>query len=113
VSRSPTGEILFPLEDIPEEEARPAEGELEQVVLTRVNLMGMLREPLQEHSEVSFHSLLPPLADRSTVACSFSALLVFVSARILSVEQEESYGTIMIAKGPQYEEEGDWVPHTD
>ncbi|KAJ8354857.1 hypothetical protein SKAU_G00224240 [Synaphobranchus kaupii] len=108
---SPIGEIILSLEGIPEEGARPAEREIQQVAATRDNLMGMLWKPLQEHRKVSFHSLLPPLADRSTVASSFSALLELASARILGVEQEESYGSIIIAQGPLYE--GDWVPHTD
>ncbi|XP_061105355.1 meiotic recombination protein REC8 homolog [Conger conger] len=110
---SPTGEILFPLEDIPEEGVRPAEREIEQVPMTRANLMGMLWRPFQEQRNVLFHSLLPPLADRSTASRSFSTLLECVSARILSVEQDEPYGSIIIAQGPLYEQEGGWAPHAD
>ncbi|KAJ8289977.1 hypothetical protein GJAV_G00007360 [Gymnothorax javanicus] len=110
---SPTGEILFPLEDIPEEGVRPAEEQPEQVAVTRETLMRMLWMPLQEHRKVPFHSLLPPLADRSIVARSFSTLIESASARTLRVEQDEPYGTIMISAGPLYEQQRDWVPQTD
>ncbi|XP_036394562.1 meiotic recombination protein REC8 homolog [Megalops cyprinoides] len=68
---------------------------------------GMISEPLKERGEVSFDSLLPPLADRSTVASSFFSLLELVSTMKLTAQQEEPYGTITILPGPLYESEGE------
>ncbi|KAI1885896.1 hypothetical protein AGOR_G00208480 [Albula goreensis] len=109
---SPTGETFFPLEDIPEERPRTPEREFEQMAVTGESLLEMVLEPLEEQGMVSFHSLLPPMVDRITVACYFYKLLEVVSARQLCVQQDEPYGNIIISPGSQYEQEGDWMLHT-
>ncbi|XP_028831944.1 meiotic recombination protein REC8 homolog isoform X3 [Denticeps clupeoides] len=96
-----TPEILGPvlpkpivnLEDIPEERADILEPEDPQRALL---------DPLQDQEAVTFHPLLPPLADRKTVACYFWELLEHVNARTLCVRQDEPYGDITITQGPLY-----------
>ncbi|KAG9334322.1 hypothetical protein JZ751_008304 [Albula glossodonta] len=55
------------------EEGEEVHRELVETGLPRPEVMVL--EPLEEQGMVSFHSLLPPLVDRITVACYFNKLL--------------------------------------
>ncbi|KAK6326827.1 hypothetical protein J4Q44_G00024720 [Coregonus suidteri] len=73
-------------------------------LLSPAELLDTVTEPLEDHEGVLFHSLLPPLAQRSSVTHSFWTLLEMVTARRLCVQQDEPYGDIIISPGPNYEE---------
>uniref|UniRef100_A0A4W4G6G8 Rad21/Rec8-like protein N-terminal domain-containing protein n=1 Tax=Electrophorus electricus TaxID=8005 RepID=A0A4W4G6G8_ELEEL len=63
-------------------------------------LRKMLNTYLQHYGEVSFHSLLPPEADRGIVAHVFYKVLELVCLKKLWVRQTEPYGLIAFRNTP-------------
>ncbi|KAL4616660.1 hypothetical protein GN956_G21614 [Arapaima gigas] len=98
---SPVAELV-PLEGILEERAAPPPRELLEKAVDVEMLLEQVEEPLEQEGETTFHSLLPPGADRYVVARSFCALLELLSARKLRARQEEPYGPIIISPGELY-----------
>ncbi|XP_045573708.1 meiotic recombination protein REC8 homolog [Salmo salar] len=103
---SPVPRSVSKLKDIPEEGEGLLERDAEDIPLADLlaELLDAVTEPLEDHEGVLFHSLLPPLAQRSSVTHSFWTLLEMVTARRLCVQQDEPYGDIIISPGPNYEE---------
>ncbi|XP_023685796.1 meiotic recombination protein REC8 homolog isoform X2 [Paramormyrops kingsleyae] len=103
VSRgSPAAELLTSLEEIREEGVLLPEGEAKEWTVTGEGLLEQVQEPLEEFGSVTFHSLLPPAADRRDLARFFYSLLELVTAGKLSVEHRQPYGSIVISAGPLY-----------
>ncbi|XP_036451907.1 meiotic recombination protein REC8 homolog [Colossoma macropomum] len=61
------------------------------------------RLPTVEEQEVTFHSLLPPVANRRTVAQAFWRLLEQIDQKVVTVRQDEPYGDIIITQVQQME----------
>ncbi|XP_029593695.1 meiotic recombination protein REC8 homolog isoform X2 [Salmo trutta] len=101
---SPVPRSVSKLKDIPEEGLLERDAEDIPLADLLAELLGAVTEPLEDHEGVLFHSLLPPLAQRSSVTHSFWTLLEMVTARRLCVQQDEPYGDIIISPGPNYEE---------
>eukprot|EP00063_Salmo_salar_P029784 XP_014004619.1 PREDICTED: meiotic recombination protein REC8 homolog isoform X1 [Salmo salar] len=103
---SPVPRSVSKLKDIPEEGEGLLERDAEDIPLADLlaELLDAVTEPLEDHEGVLFHSLLPPLAQRSSVTHSFWTLLEMVTARRLCVQQDEPYGDIIISPGPNYED---------
>ncbi|KAL6489830.1 hypothetical protein MHYP_G00001750 [Metynnis hypsauchen] len=51
-----------------------------------------------EEQEVTFHSLLPPVVNRITVARAFWRLLEQIDLKVVTVRQDEPYGDIIITQ---------------
>ncbi|XP_041670519.1 REC8 meiotic recombination protein b [Cheilinus undulatus] len=60
------------------------------------DMLSWISSSLQKFGEVTFDSLVPPQADRSTAAHSFYKLLELLSAGHVTVRQTEAYGVISI-----------------
>uniref|UniRef100_A0A8C7KLA9 REC8 meiotic recombination protein b n=2 Tax=Oncorhynchus kisutch TaxID=8019 RepID=A0A8C7KLA9_ONCKI len=103
VSRwSPMEEAPVPMEAIEEEHvALPdREEETEGREVTAEGLLSVVSSYLLRFGKVTFYSLLPLEADRTTAAHILSKLLELVSAGDLAVCQTEPYSPITIIPGP-------------
>ncbi|CDQ70383.1 unnamed protein product [Oncorhynchus mykiss] len=103
VSRwSPMEEAPVPMEAIEEEHvALPdREEETDGRGVTAEGLLSVVSSYLLRFGKVTFYSLLPLEADRTTAAHILSKLLELVSAGDLAVCQAEPYSPITIIPGP-------------
>ncbi|XP_026218374.1 REC8 meiotic recombination protein b isoform X1 [Anabas testudineus] len=92
VSRwSPQEETQPPMEAIAEENIEMPEAHPENR-----DMLSWVSSSLQRFGPVSFDSLLPPEADRTTAAHTLSKLLELLSARQVTVHQTEPYSNITI-----------------
>ncbi|KAM4606574.1 REC8 meiotic recombination protein b [Polymixia lowei] len=98
---SPQEEAQVPMEPIVEEhiEMPEAQTEADRKDITAHSLLREVSVYIQRLGKVTFDTLLPPEADRTTAAHVFSKLLELVSARQLGVQQTEPYNTITITPG--------------
>ncbi|KAM3860787.1 REC8 meiotic recombination protein b [Diretmus argenteus] len=101
VSGSPQEEAQVPMEAIVEEtiEMPEAQTAAETQDITASGLLSLISN-LQRFGEVTFDSLLPPEANRTTAARTFNKLLELASARQVDLRQTEPYDTITIIPGP-------------
>ncbi|KAK6299745.1 hypothetical protein J4Q44_G00297780 [Coregonus suidteri] len=102
VSRwSPMEEAPVPMEAIVEVHvAVPDREEETDREVTAEGLLSVVSSYLLRFGKVTFHSLLPLEADRTTAAHMLTKLLELVSARELAVCQAEPYSPITIIPGP-------------
>ncbi|XP_075308519.1 REC8 meiotic recombination protein b [Odontesthes bonariensis] len=90
---SPQEEVQPPMEPIAEENIEMPEGHTDT---ENRNMLSWIASSLQRLGEVTFDSLLPPEADRSTAAHTLYKLLELLSAKQVTVSQTETYGNITI-----------------
>ncbi|KAA0718900.1 Meiotic recombination protein REC8 -like protein [Triplophysa tibetana] len=90
IRRSPAPPVPYTLEDIPEERIP----EMEQITMD----IDETRPLAPSEASVTFHSLLPPQASRRVVAQHFWRLLERTVAKQVTVQQDESYGDIIISQ---------------
>ncbi|KAL6489275.1 hypothetical protein MHYP_G00030160 [Metynnis hypsauchen] len=93
---SPQEEATVHMEAISEEQVELPQAETETREITSHGLLKMLSTYIDRFGKVSFHSLLPPEADRSIAAHLFYNVLELVCVQKLSVNQIEPYGPITI-----------------
>ncbi|XP_029979804.1 REC8 meiotic recombination protein b [Sphaeramia orbicularis] len=94
VSRwSPQMEVQPPMEPIAEENIEMPEA---QTDAENRDLLSWISSSLQRSGEVTFDSLLPPEADRSTAAHTLHQLLELLSAGRVTAHQTEPYNTITL-----------------
>ncbi|KAI4900030.1 hypothetical protein NFI96_023286 [Prochilodus magdalenae] len=97
---SPVDEAAVHMDAILEEHVELPQGEMDTSVITTHSLLKMLNTYIDRFGKVSFHSLLPPEADRSIAAHLFYKVLVeLVCVQKLSVNQSGQYGPITISGG--------------
>ncbi|XP_072234368.1 REC8 meiotic recombination protein b [Leuresthes tenuis] len=90
---SPQEEVQPPMEPIAEENIEMPEAHADT---ESRNMLSWIASSLQRLGEVTFDSLLPPEADRSTAAHTLYKLLELLSAKQVTVSQTETYGNITI-----------------
>ncbi|XP_037296888.1 double-strand-break repair protein rad21 homolog isoform X1 [Manduca sexta] len=90
-----------------EREAGETDEQFEERVLNRraAQLFAVMRPKLAAGLELSFTDLAPRHNNRKQVAQKFYSLLVLKKHQVLKLEQSETYGPIIIAKGNQFETE--------
>ncbi|XP_067434438.1 REC8 meiotic recombination protein b [Thunnus thynnus] len=95
VSRwSPQEEAQLPMEPIAEENIEMPEA---QTDAESRDMLSWVSSSLQRFGEVTFDSLLPPEADRTTAAHTLYKLLELLSARHVTARQTEPYSHITIS----------------
>ncbi|XP_066537989.1 meiotic recombination protein REC8 homolog isoform X1 [Hoplias malabaricus] len=90
IRRSPVPVSVHGLEDIAEERV-PEPAEFTEHIDDPLRRLAVVDEP-----KVTFHSLLPPVVSRRTVAQAFWKLLERIDLKEVSVQQSEPYGDIII-----------------
>ncbi|XP_069357238.1 double-strand-break repair protein rad21 homolog isoform X2 [Maniola hyperantus] len=112
--QSPTHDYDLPLSvENPEESERDAreagetEEQFEERVLNRraAQLFSVMRSKLASGLPLTFAELAPRHNNRKQVAQKFYSLLVLKKHQMLKLEQEETYGPIIITKGDQFDTE--------
>ncbi|CAM4721702.1 unnamed protein product [Leuciscus chuanchicus] len=95
---SPIEEAPVSMEVILEEHVELPQGEMEPGMsdITTADLLRLIIGFIKRFEKVSFHSLLPPEAERSTTAYLFYKILEVLGALKLSVCQTEPFGVITI-----------------
>ncbi|GBP47954.1 Double-strand-break repair protein rad21 homolog [Eumeta japonica] len=90
-----------------EREAGETDEQFEERVLNRraAQLFAQMRPRLTSGTHIAFRDLAPPHNNRKQVAQKFYSLLVLKKHQVLTLEQEESYGPIIINKGSQFDTE--------
>ncbi|XP_017571489.2 REC8 meiotic recombination protein b [Pygocentrus nattereri] len=96
---SPQDEPTVHMEAISEKQVELPQGETETWEITPHGLLKMLSTYIDRFGKVSFHSLLPPEADRSIAAHLFYNVLELVCVQKLSMNQTKPYGPITIYSG--------------
>ncbi|XP_051969499.1 meiotic recombination protein REC8 homolog [Xyrauchen texanus] len=95
---SPIEEVTVSMEVILEENVELPQGETEPKKgdITTSELLRLIISFIKHSGKVSFHSLLPPEADRRTPAHLFYKILELICAQKLSACQTEPFGVITI-----------------
>ncbi|KAJ2947398.1 hypothetical protein O0L34_g17175 [Tuta absoluta] len=109
--QSPQHDYDLPLSNEQAEEGEREAGEtdeqFEERVLNRraAQLFAVLRPKLVSRAQLGFAELAPRHNNRKQVAQKFYSLLVLKKHQVLKLQQEETYGPIIISKGAQFETE--------